>query len=190
MTPYIILVGGIPASGKTTYGRHIAHKLRVPFIGKDDIKEKLHDVLQYDTSAEENSKLHGRAAYKVFYHVAESLMKSGTSFVAESNFPPFSAEILRPMVENYGYRALTVLLDADMEVLYMRCCQRDTTSERHPGLAGKFGPQYDFTAFCQEMSPIKDFCVGEKMVFDTTDFAKVDYNEIDARIIGFIGGKI
>ena len=48
MKPYIILIAGVPASGKTAYARHVAEKLHIPFIGKDNIKEKLYDSLQWD----------------------------------------------------------------------------------------------------------------------------------------------
>ena len=47
MAPYIVIIAGIPASGKTTYARHISSKLHIPFIGKDAIKEKLYDVLRF-----------------------------------------------------------------------------------------------------------------------------------------------
>jgi len=184
--PYIILVAGIPAAGKTTYARHITKKLHIPFIGKDNIKEKLHDVLQYDTSKQGNSKLYGSASYSVFFHIAECLMKVDVSFVLESNFTPDSAEILAPLVQKYNYRALTVLFDADMEVLHKRFCERDITDERHPGLRSKSGINNDFEHFKSGTLPLRDFCVGDKITVDTTDFLKVDYGSIDCSIINFI----
>ena len=180
--PYIILISGVPASGKTTYARHIAEKLHIPFIGKDNIKEKLHDVLQYDTSTQGNIQLYGMASYSVFYHIAECLMKADVSFILESNFMLYSAEVLLPLVQKYNYSALTVLLDADTEVLNKRFCERDVTNERHPGL--KLPVHNDFNDL--SCATYRDFCVGEKITVDTTDFDKVDYNEIDAIVINFI----
>ena len=55
MKPYIIIIAGIPASGKTTYAQYIAERLHIPFIGKDAIKEKLYDILNYDTTKREKS---------------------------------------------------------------------------------------------------------------------------------------
>ena len=103
MKPYITIIAGIPASGKTTYARHIAKQLHIPLIGKDAIKEKLYDVINYDTSKRENSQLYGAASYSVFFHISECLMEVDVSFVLESNFTSASADILIPLVEKYSY---------------------------------------------------------------------------------------
>ena len=171
MTPYIILIAGISGSGKTTYARYLAKKLHVPFIGKDNIKEKLHDVIQYDTEQQGNSQLYGAASYSVFFHIAECLMKADISFVLESNFNLASADILLPIVEKCNYRALTILFDADMEVLYKRIIEREATDERHPGL--KIPSNSNINYFNPDI--YKNFCVGEKIMIDTTDFTKVDF---------------
>ena len=186
MKPYIILVGGIPASGKTTYARHIAGKLGIPFISKDAIKENLYEALLWDTSVRENSKLYGYASYKVLFHILDSLMQAGVSFVAESNFITAAMDALLPMVEQYGYRALTVLMDADLDVLCKRFNDRDKTDQRHPGLV----MATTLTGFTdEEASLFRDFCVGDKIVVDTTDLASLDYTKADTDIIDFIGGR-
>jgi len=184
--PYVIIVAGIPASGKTTYARHISEKLQVPFIGKDAIKEKLYDVIRYDTSRRENSQLYGMASYSVFFHIAECLMKAGVSFVLESNFIPASAGVLLPLVEKYDYLPLTVMFDADMQALHKRFCERDITDERHPGLVVNSNVFHDFDYFNSATSPLREFCVGEKIVVDTTDFSAVDYSKIDSLIVNFM----
>jgi predicted kinase len=190
MKPYIIIIAGIPASGKTTYARHIAKQLNIPFIGKDAIKEKLYDVIKYDTSKRENSQFYGAASYSVFFHIAECLMAADVPFVFESNFTPSSADILSPLVEKFNYRALTVLFDADMAVLHKRFCERDVTDERHPGLASKSNVFNDFETFNKGTLPLRDFCVGSKITVDTTDFSMVDYKKIDMCVKGFIENKI
>lgn len=185
MNQYVVIIAGIPAAGKTTYARHISEKLHAPFISKDNIKEKLYDVLRFDTSKRENEQLYGMASYSVFYHIAEQLMKADISFVLESNFTPYSAEVLSPLVQKYGFRAITVLFDADIKVLHKRFCDRDITDERHPGLMSKSNVYNDFDTFNNVSLPLRDFCVGKKIMVDTTDFGTVDYNEIDTLIIDF-----
>jgi len=181
--PYVILVAGIPASGKTIYAQHISEKLNIPFIGKDAIKEKLHDVIKFDTSKRENSQLYGAASYSVFFHIAECLMKADVSFVFESNFSPASANVLLPIIQQYNYQALTVLFDADIKVLHKRFCERDVTDERHPGLVTKGTDLHNFDTFSKGTLPLRDFCIGEKITVDTTDFSTVDYNKIDDLVI-------
>jgi len=184
--PYVIIVAGIPASGKTTYANHISTKLKIPFIGKDTIKEKLYDVIQFDTSKRENSQLYGAASYSVFFHITECLMKANVSFVLESNFIPSSADILLPLVNEYKYKPLTILFDAEIKTLHKRFCERDVTDERHPGLASKSNVFVDLEYFQSATMSLRDFCVGDKLVVDTTDFSTVDYNEVDNHVINFI----
>ena len=179
----MILIAGISGTGKTTYARHIADKLHIPFIGKDNIKEKLYDVLQYDTEKQGNSQLYGAASYSVFFHIAECLMKADISFVLESNFTLSSVEVLAPLAQKYKYHTLTVLLDADMETLDKRIQERDATSERHPGLKLPSGQYIPLNFNCANY---RNFCIGEKIIIDTTDFTKVSYSEIDDLVIDFI----
>ena len=176
---YIILVAGMPATGKTTYARHIVEKLHIPVIVKDDITKKIHDVLQYDNSKQGNGTLYGMATYAVFFHVAECLMKAGTSFILESNFTTRGIADLSPLVQKYNYRALTVLLDTDAEIAYKRFCERE-------GLPlPTSNTKDDIDNGNVVASGYRDFCVGEKITIDTTDFTKVDYNRIDDLVIGF-----
>ena len=175
--PYIILIAGMPAAGKTTYAQHIAEKLHIPLIVKDYITKKIYEVLQYDISKPENGTLYGMATYSVFFHIAECLMKGGTSFILESNFTTRGIADLSTFVQKYNYRALTVLLDADIEVAYKRFCERQGLP---PPTSNKADSNIDNAA-----AGYRDFCVGEKITIDTTDFTKVDYNKIDELVIGF-----
>ena len=190
MKPYIILIAGMPASGKTTYGRHLAERLCVPFVGKDDIKSVLHDELQFDTSKWENFQIFGKVSYGVLTFFVECLMKGKVSFVAESNYHPIYAETLSPMLTKYGYRALTVLLDGDTRALHKRFWQRNSTAERHPGLGQANNFYDDFNYFKANTELSRDFSVGDKIIMDTTDFAKVNYGEVDKKVIKFIGGAL
>jgi len=184
--PYVIIVAGIPASGKTTYANHISAKLKIPFIGKDAIKEKLYDVIKFDTSKRENSQLYGGASYSVFFHIAECLMKANVSCVLESNFIPSSADILLSLVSEYNYAPLTILFDAEIKTLHKRFFERDATDERHPGLASTSNVFDDLEYFKNATLPLRDFCVGDKVAVDTTDFSTVGYEKIDNHVINFI----
>ncbi len=189
MNKYLIIIGGISASGKTYYGKYIAEKLKIPFVSKDSIKENLYDVLEYDTSKREINQKFGMASYKVFFNFAETLMKADVSFILESNFIPDSKKNLLPLIEKYNYHTLTILFDADIEVLHKRFLERDISPKRHKGLVS-IGYFNDYELFKNAMLPIRDFNVGgERIVVDTTDFDKVSYNDIDEKVINFINIK-
>jgi len=114
-------------------------------------------------------------------------MKANASFVLESNFTPSSADILLPLVREYKYAALTILFDAEIKTLHKRFCERDVTDERHPGLASTSNAFVDLAKFQNATLPLREFCVGDKFVVDTTDFSTVDYEKIDTHVINFIG---
>jgi len=142
------------------------------------VKEKIWDKVQYDPNVREESIKYGSLAYDISYAVAEELMKVGTPFVFESNFCSVSAEMLRPLVETYRYTTVTVLLDADVEVLYQRFIARETTPERHPGLRSN-GYYTDRAVFVEAAEKFRHFRMGENhLTVDTTDFATVNYVEL------------
>jgi predicted kinase len=185
---YLIFVAGIPASGKTRFATELSARLQLPLICKDQIKTVLWEKLHSPADAIEEKRRFGVVAYDVCYCFAEELMKAGNSFVFESNFTPASAEILVPLIEKYGYGAVTVLLDAPMEVLHQRFVAREDTVDRHPGLLS--GEHYkNFEDFKNRVESMRHFQVGEnKIVVDTTEPTKVDYepavNDIK-RMIGY-----
>jgi len=80
----LVIITGLPATGKTTLGRRIAAELKLPFVYKDGIKELLFDTLGW--SDIEWSQRLGRASTELLYYFAEAEVKSGNSCVLESNF--------------------------------------------------------------------------------------------------------
>src|SRR5438046_2407448 len=87
--PRLIIVTGLPATGKTTLARRLAADLALPLVTKDDIKERLFDRLGWRDRAW--SRLLGQATYDLLYYFSELLLAGGRSFVVESNFHPDEA---------------------------------------------------------------------------------------------------
>lgn len=183
----VIFVAGLPAAGKTTYAVHLAKNVGIPLLSKDAMKEHLHDALHYDPVDQETSHRYGAAAYEVFYYAARQVMCCRYPLILESNFPPQAAEVLRPMLSQYGYQPLTLLFDADLNVLHKRFVERDHTPERHAGLVLKSGIYEDFAVFSKAVLPLRDFSVGgvQKKV-DTTNFENVDYPALDQLVEHFL----
>lgn len=100
--PVLLIVSGLPASGKSTLAERIASELGWPLFTKDRFKEQLYDAgsidpSQFDRSA---SGVLGAQATAILLDVATTLVQAGVSCVVESNFRPHLARRdLGPLLE-------------------------------------------------------------------------------------------
>lgn len=172
--PLLVIIGGAPASGKTTLGRRLAADFRLPYIGKDDIKESLYDSL--GAGDLDWSRRLGRATYPLLYLFIEIELRAGRSLIAESNFDAaFAGPVLGDLIARYDALPFQILCRADPGVLQARYQRRATTGERHPGhldhlLALELADRIDQ----YKLLPLG----GESLVLDTTDLAAIDYPSI------------
>ncbi|HEY6203123.1 MAG TPA: AAA family ATPase [Candidatus Limnocylindria bacterium] len=72
MSGRLVIIGGAPATGKTTLARALGDALGLPVITKDDIKESLAEP--FTTGDREWSRQLGVAAYGVLFVVAERIL--------------------------------------------------------------------------------------------------------------------
>jgi len=131
--PILILVSGMPASGKSTLAEQLATELRVPFFTKDGIKELLFDAEDVDMSSmdEETSERLGAQAMTVLYDIAQRILDANGSLVLEANF---RAQLARTQIEPFLSQAVVrqVACQLPMEQLVQRFEERQDGDERHP----------------------------------------------------------
>lgn len=84
MSGRLVIVGGAPATGKTTLALALGASLGLPVITKDDVKEAL--AAPFPTGDRDWSRQLGAAAYGALFTVAERILTSGHGLVLESNF--------------------------------------------------------------------------------------------------------
>ncbi|MGY2874137.1 chloramphenicol 3-O-phosphotransferase [Marmoricola sp. URHA0025 HA25] len=93
-----VLVGGWPASGKTTLAHALAARLGLPSLSKDEVKESLMDALGAPRSVEESRRL-GVAAV----HAVLRLAGACPGAVVDSTWYPYALPLVRrlpgPVVE-------------------------------------------------------------------------------------------
>ena len=115
--PALIIVSGAAGTGKTTIGQRRAADLRIPYLGKDFIKESLFDSLGVRDRSW-SMKL-GLATIELLFKLIDSHLGFGQSVIAESNFrtdldaPRF--ELIR---EKHSFTTVEVHCKTDWSGLY------------------------------------------------------------------------
>ncbi len=193
---FVILVTGIPASGKSVLAERLSTDLGLPWFSKDLIKEELFDTLGF-ASREEKVKL-GIASTGIMYYLAEQMMQCHKSFILENNFEASSRQGLIQLLERYGYRVLTLRLTGDYARIYERFIQRENSPLRHPGHVTNSryskeegaaqSPTITLEQFISgiQAREMDSFCIGDQVIdLDTTDFSKVDWEKIYQDIMQF-----
>lgn len=120
MTGYI-LVGGWPASGKTTVSRALAAELGLACLSKDEVKEALMDGLGTPAGVAESRGL-GVAAVHAVLRVARGCPGA----VIDSTWYPYSAPLVRALAGPF----VEVRCRAPLEVVRERY-RRRARDERH-----------------------------------------------------------
>ncbi len=188
----LIIVTGLPCSGKTFLAERIAEYLSnkgkaLPVLAKDDIKERLFDSLGWSDRAW--SKKLGAATYELLFYTTEQLLSARQSLVVESNFyPDFHAPRLRALREKYPFRVAQIICYASGEVLVERFRRRWERGERHPG---HVDPEtYDELDATLRQGRLPPLDLGEPsriLEVDTTDFEAIDYEKIFKFVMDSLG---
>ncbi|HEU4567456.1 MAG TPA: AAA family ATPase [Marmoricola sp.] len=122
MRPLHVLVGGPPASGKSTLAPALARELGLPLLAKDTVKEALVDVLGADDV--DASRRLGRAAVEVLFALAREAGSAVVESVWHRSYAP--AQVARLPGD-----VVEVFCRAPLEVLTAR--YRERAGTRHGG---------------------------------------------------------
>jgi len=80
----LIIVCGLPGSGKTTLAKELSRKLKITCIHKDSIKENLYEILELSTL--EDSKRIGGQSIQLLYKLTEEQLENGLDLIIEAPF--------------------------------------------------------------------------------------------------------
>ncbi|MCI5957187.1 MAG: ATP-binding protein [Clostridiales bacterium] len=188
---YLLLVAGLPASGKSTFAAWAAQRLGWPVLGKDDIKECLFDTIGFNCH-EEKRRL-DKAATMTMYYAAGQILARGQSVVLDNNFWEYSRPEINRLIEQYGCKPVTVRFEGDIQTLFNRYETRDKDPNRHlghvlnchyPPVEGEEEQEaaeretwQSFEAKYRARGTL-DFAMGPLIRVDATDFSKLCYDEI------------
>jgi predicted kinase len=124
--PLLVVVSGMPSSGKTTVAEDLARRLRLPLLAKDAIKESLYDSLGADDVAA-SSRL-GTAAYALIFALARAMLAAGVSVIVEANF---FCDHERELAALPAQRLVQLHCHAPLPVLLERYARRSRHAGHH-----------------------------------------------------------
>lgn len=123
----VILITGLPATGKTT----LAVRYGLPLVAKDLIKEPLLDVLGAPDAAQ--SRRLSDASFAILFAIARELHAAGVNMLLEGNFRPGEHEqVLRAAIPVWTQSA-QILCRVDETERVTRLARRRADPERHAG---------------------------------------------------------
>lgn len=129
----VILIAGMPASGKSTAAKELSRRFGYPILEKDEVKEALFDTLGFSSYGEKRAL--DVAATAVLLRMANRLMEANCDFILVNNFRADAGDEVRALLEKHHARCVTLFFRGDGDVLYQRYAERDRACRRHAGHA-------------------------------------------------------
>lgn len=122
----LIVICGLPGTGKTTLANELSRRLKIFCVHKDSIKESLFESLKLSTL--EESKKIGYPAVKAALDVVEENIARGIDVILESPFNfPEEGKLFEDWKKKYDLDFFAVILQVDHEERQ----RRFVTRERH-----------------------------------------------------------
>lgn len=131
--PLLIIVNGLPASGKTTLAQRLGTDIQLPVFSRDGVYETLYDALECQVN--DCPTLLGSASFRLLYSIISSVLAVGQTLIIEGFFgrPELrSAEFLQ-IQQHYNFEPFQILCRADGKILLERFLSRTQSIERHNG---------------------------------------------------------
>lgn len=188
--PLLLIVGGPPATGKTTLGKQLSGDLLIPFVHKDGIKETLFDRMGSGDRAW--SRTLGLASYDLLYYFAEAQIAVRKPVIVESNFSPeHAAPVFAALRDKYTFRPFQIQCGVNGDVLFDRFVARSQAGTRHKGHNDELAHK-EFAPILRagHIPPMIFDPPGEIAYWDTTDFASIDYPGLLARVRRAVTGNV
>ena len=129
--PNLIIIAGMPASGKSTVAGELSKIFAYPILEKDALKEELFDTIGFTCYAEKRRL--DPATASVLLRCADSLLESGLSLILVNNFRTDMQDAVQAMIDKHDCNTVMVFFGGDGDVFYRRYVDRDLKQVRHAG---------------------------------------------------------
>jgi predicted kinase len=172
----LLLITGDLACGKSTFGEILAERYNSAAFFKDKIKEILGDTIGFATR-EENIRL-SVATMEIMTRIFMETAKTGGDIILEANFKEYEMERIYRIATKAGYDILTLVLRADMDIIYNRFVNRIENENRHPVHISGFDGYDSLKCYIDRGREQK--CFGKVLEINANDFSYQEkFDEID-----------
>jgi len=188
MKKTMIIISGMPATGKTTFATWLSSEICVPLLCRDRVLEKYTEIAKANfenllLGDEEQKRILGHSIPSALYwFLCEEIMKSSSPLIIEFGFYDQMKTIIDELIEKYNYQTINVHFDSSVETAHRRFNERRKTIDEKR----KEIPFEHFVKTLEQEGRVKEsknFCYGDCIInVDTTDFSMVSYEGIAKQI--------
>jgi predicted kinase len=197
MEKILILLAGLPGTGKTYLSNIIKNKLGEFYVvSQDELKEYYCDMYGY-SNLEEKLEVE-KIAWTKYYEIMEHQMQECKNIMSDYPFSQKQKPNIEQLAEKYDYKVITIRLIADLDILFERQKMRDLDPTRHlshiitsykkgdiledRNKADNLLTYEEFIKRCTTRG-YESFELGKLYELDVTDFTKVNYSKLMEDII-------